>query len=333
MKKRIIIFVTIIIFILTGFFIYNKFNIVCYQKDFYYLDTSINIKIYSNSKNKADKAFKDIDKILKEYHELTDRYNSYPNIINVYTINNNVLPDEYLKIDPKLYKLIKYSKSLYKKSNGKIDISMGNVIDIWKGYREIGYGVPSIQELEYVNYNKISDIQLKDNNLIKNNNLNIDLGCIVKGYVTKEIGKYLKKQNINKFIINAGGNVLVGDRYNKDKYKIGIETPNNTGDIYKILKAENTAIVTSGGYLRYYTYNDKKYHHIIDPDTLYPTNYTESVTVITKDAAYADFMSTYLFLLPVEEGLKIVNKTDDLEAIWYVNENEIITSKGITKYE
>ena len=55
----------------------------------------------------------------------------------------------------------------------------------------------------------------------------------------------------------------------------------------------------------------------------------ESVTVITKDAAYADFMSTDLFLLPVEDGLKLVNETDDLEAIWYVSENEIVTSKGI----
>ena len=195
MKKRIIVFLILIILIVVGFFIYDKYNIQCYEKDFYYFDTYINIKIYSNSKNKADKAFKEIDKTFKTYHELTDRYNSYSNLTNLYTINNNVLKDEYLEIDPKLAKLIKYAVDLYDKSNGKIDISMGNVIDIWKGYREGGYGIPSLAELKYVNYNSIDEIEIKDNK-IKNNNLNIDLGCIVKGYVTKEVGKYLEKQGL-----------------------------------------------------------------------------------------------------------------------------------------
>ncbi len=330
--KRIWIFLVLIILIIFGFIIYNKYSIKCYEKDFYYFDTYINIKIYSNNSKKVDKAFNYIDELFKSYHELTDRYNSYNNLINLYTINNNVLKDEYLKIDKKLTKLIKYGISLYDKSNGKIDISMGNIIDIWKGYRESGYGIPSLEELNYVNYNKISDIKLK-NNQIKNNNLNIDLGCIVKGYVTKEVGEYLEKNNLDKFIINAGGNVLTGKKYKKDKYKIGLEKPTNTADIYKIIKVENKAVVTSGGYLRYYEYNGNKYHHIIDPETLFPTNYMESVTVITSDSAYADFMSTYLFLLPVDEGLEIVNNTEDLEAIWYISDDKIVTSEGINKYE
>ena len=330
--KRIIFLLIIIILILIGFLLYDKYSIKCYEKDFYYFDTYINIKIYSNNKKKVDKSFSDIDKLFKTYHELTDRYNSYPNLVNLYIINNNVLSDKYLTIDDKLVKLLKYGISLYDKSNGKIDISMGNIIDIWKGYRESGIGIPSLEELKYVNYNKINDIEIK-NNQIKNNNLNIDLGCIVKGYVTKEVGKYLEKNDLNKFIINAGGNVLTGKKYKKDKYKIGLEKPTNKSDIYKIIKVENKAVVTSGGYLRYYEYNGNKYHHIIDPDTLFPSNYMESVTVITSDSAYADFMSTYLFLLPVDKGLELVNNTADLEAIWYVNDDKIITSKGINKYE
>ena len=333
MKKRIGFFLVIILFLLIGFYIYSKNIIKRYEKDFYYFDTYINIKIYTNSETKANKAFKEIESIFKEYHQLTDRYNSYKDIINVYTINNNVLNKEYLEIDQKLYDLIKYSIGLYDKSNGKIDISMGNVIDIWKGYREIGYGIPTNGELNYVNYNKITDIELKEPNLIKNNNLNLDLGCIAKGYTVQKVGEYLKEEGLNKFIINAGGNVLVGTKYQKDKYKVGIEKPTNTADIYKIVKVENKAVVTSGGYLRYYEYNGKKYHHIIDPETLFPPNYMESVTVITSDSAYADFMATYLFLLPIEEGKKIVNNTDDLEAIWYKDDETIITSKGIKKYE
>ena len=128
-------------------FIYTKFQVKCYEKDLYYMDTYINIKIYTNDSKKANKALEYIDNLYKKYHELTDRYNSYPNMVNLYTINNNVLKDEYLEIDPDLAKIIKYGKSLYKKSNGKIDISMGNVIDIWKGYREAGFGIPTYEEL------------------------------------------------------------------------------------------------------------------------------------------------------------------------------------------
>ena len=329
-KKTILIF--ILLFVILIFIIYNSFKNRIYERNYSYFDTYINIKVYSNSSKKANEALDEIDKIYSEYHKLTDRYNSYQGITNLYTINNNVLNEEYLKIDKKLYELIEYGINMYKWSNGKVDISMGNVIDIWKGYREAGISIPTIEELKYVNYNNINEIELKDNK-IKNNNLNIDLGSISKGFATKKVGEYLESIGLKKYLINAGGNVLTGESYKKDKYKIGLENPNNQNDIYKIIKVENEAVVTSGGYLRYYEYNGTKYHHIIDPDTLFPANNVKSVTVITKDSAYADFLSTYLFLLPLEDGKKYVDELDNVEAIWYLNDDTTVTSKGFSKYE
>lgn len=329
-KKTILIF--ILLFVILIFILYNSFKNRIYERNYSYFDTYINVKIYSNSSKKANEALDEIDKIYSEYHKLTDRYNSYQGITNLYIINNNVLNEEYLKIDKKLYDLIEYGINMYKWSNGKVDISMGNVIDIWKGYREAGISIPTIEELKYVNYNNINEIELKDNK-IKNNNLNIDLGSISKGFATKNVGEYLESIGLKKYLINAGGNVLTGESYKKDKYKIGLENPNNQNDIYKIIKVENEAVVTSGGYLRYYEYNGTKYHHIIDPDTLFPANNVKSVTVITKDSAYADFLSTYLFLLPLEDGKKYVDELDNVEAIWYLNDDTTVTSKGFSKYE
>ncbi len=329
-KKTILIF--ILLFVILIFILCNSFKNRIYERNYSYFDTYINIKVYSNSSKKANEALDEIDKIYSEYHKLTDRYNSYQGITNLYTINNNVLNEEYLKIDKKLYELIEYGINMYKWSNGKVDISMGNVIDIWKGYREAGISIPTIEELKYVNYNNINEIELKDNK-IKNNNLNIDLGSISKGFATKKVGEYLESIGLKKYLINAGGNVLTGESYKKDKYKIGLENPNNQNDIYKIIKVENEAVVTSGGYLRYYEYNGTKYHHIIDPDTLFPANNVKSVTVITKDSAYADFLSTYLFLLPLEDGKKYVDELDNVEAIWYLNDDTTVTSKGFSKYE
>ena len=332
MKNKKTILILILFFVILIIILYNSFKSRIYERNYSYFDTYINIKVYSNSSKKANEALDEIDKIYSEYHKLTDRYNSYQGITNLYTINNNVLNEEYLKIDKKLYELIEYGINMYKWSNGKVDISMGNVIDIWKGYREAGISIPTIEELKYVNYNNINEIELKDNK-IKNNNLNIDLGSISKGFATKKVGKYLESIGLKKYLINAGGNVLTGESYKKDKYKIGLENPNNQNDIYKIIKVENEAVVTSGGYLRYYEYNGTKYHHIIDPDTLFPANNVKSVTVITKDSAYADFLSTYLFLLPLEAGKKYVDELDNVEAIWYLNDDTTVTSKGFSKYE
>ena len=333
MKKNIIILIITLVIGVIGIWIYDNYKVKLYEKDLFYMDTYINVKLYSNNKDKANKALDEIDKIYSEYHKLTDRYNSYPNLVNLYTINTNVSTDEYLKIDEKLYKLIEYGIKMYNDSNGKIDISMGNVIDIWRGYRTSGLGVPTLEELKYVNYNNISQIELKDGQ-IKNNNLNLDLGSISKGYTTEKVAEYLNNIGLNTYLINAGGNVIVGESYKKDKYKVGLEDPNSKyGEVFKVINVTNKSVVTSGGYLRYYEYDGKKYHHIIDPDTLFPSDYMKSVTVITDDSAYADFLSTYLFLFPVDQGKEYVESLDNVEAIWYLNDDTYVTSNGFKQYE
>ena len=209
---------------------------------------------------------------------------------------------------------------------------MGNVIDIWKKYQNNKNGVPTKEELEKVNTSSINDIVLKDGNKIKNNHVNIDLGSISKGYTTSLVGEYLDSIGIEEYLINAGGNVLVGNHYNNSTYKIGIEDPDNKNDIFTVLKGNNISVVTSGGYERFYEYDGKKYHHIISPKTLYPTDYMKSVTIITSDSALADLLSTTLFLMNIEDGKEYINSLDNVEAIWYTNDNEIELSNSAKKY-
>lgn len=331
-NKIIWIIIIILIVVFGILFIMDKNIKKEYTSKFYYMDTYIYVKVYSEDFEEANKALKKVEKMYKEYHELTDRYNSYNNINNLYYIKNNEIEDEYIEIDQRLYDVIKYGKEAYQKSDGLVDISMGNVIDVWKKYRDSKNGIPSEEELEIANTSDIEDIILKDGNKIKNSHVNIDLGAISKGYTTKKVGEYLDSIGMNEYLINAGGNVLVGDHYEKSSYKVGIEDPNNKNDIFTVLKGNNISIVTSGGYERYYEYEDKKYHHIINPETLYPTDYMKSVTIITKDSALSDMLSTYLFLLSIEDGKEYINNLEDVEAIWYTNDDEIVLSDGAKKY-
>lgn len=327
-NKKIIITISVILFIvlISLIFINKKQE---YSKNIYYMDTYIYVKVYSNNKNEANKILTEVENIYKEYHELSDRYNHYDGIINIYDIKNNTSGDKYLMLDNKLYELLEYSKN-WSNNYNKVNIEIGNIIDVWKKYRDRGEGIPSLEELES-NKNYVELILLGDNKIL-NNHPNLDLGSITKGYATEVVGKYLESIGVNDYLINAGGNVKVGNAYEKDVYKIGVQSPIEGEDLLTIVKGENISVVTSGGYERNYEYDGKVYHHIIDPDTLYPSDYTKSVTVITSNSALGDILSTTLFLMSIEEGKELV-KQIEAEAIWYTNDNEIIKSEGFNNYE
>ncbi len=321
--KKVFVFILILIG-LTGC---DKNNIQSHN--FFYMDTYINVKIYDN-KN-ADEIFKEIDNIYKKYHELSDRYNGYDGIDNVYFINNNNLEIKEVKLDLELCNIIKLGLSYKEKTNNLFDINMAKVIDVWKHYRELGEGIPTKEELNLA-LNNTNPIEFINECTINNNNPSLDLGAIAKGYATEKVGEYLRNQGIHKFLINAGGNVMVGDHYDDATYKIGLETPDANKNIYKTIKGNNISVVTSGGYERFYEYKGVKYHHIINPQTLMPESKYKSVTVITEDSGIADILSTSLFLLSIDEGKELI-KDMNVEIVWYIDENNIVTTEGITKYE
>lgn len=297
----------------------------------FYMDTYIEVKIYDINKNDSKEVFSKIDSIYKKYHELSDRYNEYEGVINVYYLNNLLKKNENVEISNELKDLINYGINAYKETDGYINIALGNVIDIWKKYREEGTSVPNTYELMNAGSIDIDDIVLKENNYKKTSNVKLDLGAYAKGYTTEVVGKYLESIGYDKYLINAGGNVKTGNKYKSSKYLIGLEEPFNESNLYKKVYVQNKSIVTSGSYQRYYEVDGVLYNHIINPKTLMPENYTKSVTVITDDSAYADIMSTYLFLMPIDDGLEYVNNNDLLEAIWY--NDEIYYSNGFNIYE
>lgn len=334
MKKYMpyIIFGALIIFLIVGAIILkaNQKQQV-FTKNLFYMDTYINIKVYTDNKE-TDKIFREIDKIYKEYHELTDRYNSYDNVINIHYINNNNIEIESLTIDERLYNILEYSLEWKEKSNGLFNIEIGNVIDAWKQYFSLSNGIPSLEELEEASSN-IKEIKLLPDNKILNNNPNIDLGAIAKGYVTGLVGKYLENNGFDKYIINAGGQVLVGNKYQESSYKIGIRNPVVASENITVVNGENISVATSGGYERFYEYEGKKYNHIINPKTLYPSNHMISVTVVSNDSKLNDILTTTLFLMPIEEGLEFINHIEGVEAIWFTNNHQIIKSEGFNVYE
>jgi len=315
-----------ILFLLTYFLLNTKRE---YTKNLYYMDTYIYVKIYEKANDAANKALTEIENIYREYHELTDRYNHYDGVINIYDIYHNNLDSDTLTLDSKLYDILVFADS-WNKVHDKLNIEIGSIIDIWKKYRDLENGIPTKEELEEKKI--ITNLVLLGDNQILNNHPNLDLGSIAKGYATEQAGNYLESIGIKEYLINAGGNVKVGNSYQKENYKIGIQSPVESDELMTIINGKNISVISSGGYERNYQYNGKIYHHIIDPETLFPANYVKGVTVITQNSAIGDALSTILFLMSVDEGQELI-KNYDAEAIWYTNDNIIIRSENFNQYE
>lgn len=280
-----------------------------YSKNLFYMDTIINVKLYNISESEANEAFAEIETIYQKYEQLTNFYDENSELSK---LNNDV----NYEISDDLMELIKIGYEWDIKTNGLLNINIGNLTKVWHDFRENPIELPDVDNI------KIEHLKLEDNKIL-NDKVSIDLGATTKGYVTEKVGNYLEENGINYYLINAGGNVKVG-KSNKDYYNIGIASP-ISDETFEIIKDENISVVTSGGYERFYEYGGVMYHHIIDPNTKYPANYMKSVTVIGEDSGLCDILSTTLFLMDIDEGKEFI-KDYDVKVIWFTNDNEIIKS-------
>ena len=125
-----------------------------------------------------------------------------------------------------------------------------------------------------------------------------------------------------------------------DKFCVGIESPQDgnysasaddpDSENEAVLVVQGESIVTSGDYQRFYQdINGVKYHHLIDPDTLYPAVHFRSVSIITEDSGLADFLSSAVFLMEYEEGLELIHSLDGVEAIWLLEDGKVKMSDGL----
>lgn len=349
-KSIIILFLFLSLFII--FLVRREKNYRKYKYHFFgTFDTIVETVVCARNDMEAEKYNNYIEKKFIELHKLFDKYHSYDGINNVYTINKNAGKSP-VRVSDELFNLIETSIELNKIYSNKVDISLGEVLKVWKNYRNINLEegankLPTYNELEKANnYTGLENIQLNDleNSVyISNKNTSIDVGSIAKGYATEIIAKELISLGCKSAIINAGGNTrVIGKPQDgvRMKWGIGIRNPdyilgpggNDVPSIIETVYVTDLSVVTSGSYERYFEVDGKNYNHLIDPETLFPGNFYKSVTIICEDSGMADFFSTAIFLLPLDEGIKLLNIVGNTECMWITNENKIIKSAGFDKY-
>ena len=311
--------------------------------DYTYFDTMIRISIYSNTNQ--DEVFNKTNEILKEYHIITNRYEEETNNLKgIYSLNKN---KTNVKVDKRLIELIKESIKDYGVSD-YFNILVGKVSDLWHPY------FSDYNEADETNTNKITTLPDTSTLIVEKDtskiiidevnetisltqNMSIDLGGIVKGYVSKVLIDYYDSLNL-KYTIDMGQsniytNIGNPNRKNNDYY-VGLINPSNKNTIYSRLNLkQGYSIVTSGDYQRYFTYNDRIYSHILDINTKESVvTDIRSISIILKDPMVGDIYSTSLFMMGSTKAIEFVNNHDDLECIIYKNNGDIVKSSNMEQY-
>lgn len=312
-------------------------------------DTVTTVIGYAPSQQEWDSQMQALHADLLEYHKLYDIYNHYDGITNLYDVNQQAGSGP-VTVDSRIIDLLTEAKNMYSTTNGKLNVAFGAVLTIWHDYREAGLDdpdnakLPPMEQLqEAAQHCNIDDLILDaDANTVQfaDPQLSLDVGSVGKGYAVEMVAQAAQQRGLQSAIISVGGNLRsIGHKPDGSQWSGGVQDPwksvgevvNNAPYLAAVL-LENESLVTSGDYQRFYTVGGKRYHHLIDPDTLMPADYFSAVAVLTPDSGLADCLSTGLFCMSLEEGEQLVESMDGVEAMWMLKDGTIHYSSGFESH-
>ncbi len=290
-----------------------------------YLDLFDTVTVISGtaeSQEAFQAATQQVHDALLHYHQLFDIYQDYPGIANLKTVNDRagIAP---VQVDPDIIRLLEDCKAFYTATGGKVNVAMGSVLHLWHEARSSGLrdpahaALPEFSALEAADQHTaiaavVLDVEASTVYL-QDPLLRLEVGAVAKGWAVQQVAQAAPPG----LLLSVGGNVCATGPKDTSgtAWVVGIADPEGGQEYLHTLAITGGSVVTSGDYQRSYTVDGKAYHHIIDPETLYPAEYWASVTVVCDDSGVADVLSTALFLLPQAQGQALLTQAR-AEAMW-----------------
>lgn len=299
-------------------------------QDVFAMDTYMTVTAYGNECEDAVQAAVD------EINRLDNLWSVGNSDSEISIVNENgsiILSDE-------TYQVVKEAMEIYESTGGVFDITIYPLMVEW-GFTTEDYKVPTADKIkELLKLTGIDKITLDDetHQLTLASGTQIDLGGIAKGYTSAKIMEIFSEYDVVSGLVSLGGNVqLYGSKVDGSDWRVGVENPDSSikalskSDYVGTVTISDKALITSGGYQRYFEEDGKKYHHIIDPSTGYPSDSgLISVTIVSDDGLLADGLSTSLFILGKDKAVEYWREhSDEFDFILVDSEGMIYVSKGI----
>ncbi|NLK20844.1 MAG: FAD:protein FMN transferase [Epulopiscium sp.] len=295
------------------------------------LGTVIDIQVYDKDDQKARQA---IEESINRVAEIEKKMTVNKKISEVISINKNA-GEKSVVVSPDTFFVISEAKKYSELSQGAFDLTIEPIVKLW-GIGTNHAKIPKKEEinslLSLVNYKDVKLNKTTYNVGLSKKGQAIDLGAIAKGYAGDEIKRVLEEQGIHTAFINLGGNVVtIGTKLDGGHWKIGIQNPlDERGKHIAVVEVKDETVVTSGNYERYFIEDGKRYHHIINPKNGYPAEAgIISSTIVTKSSIDADALSTSVYVLGLEKGMKLIKDLDDVECVIITEDNKVYITSGL----
>lgn len=294
-----------------------------YDCEFFAMDTVMTINAYGSKSESAVKAAQNeisrLDSLLSVQSETSE----------IFKLNQS----KEMTVSEDTLTLITRSKEIYTLTDGAFDITCEPLTREWGFYSGLENKVPSQQAIENALKGVgAAHIKIKDSTITLDENTSLDLGGIAKGYASQKAAEILKENGVNSALMSLGGNVrAVGSKPDGENWSVAITDPDDNSKSIGTLKISDKAVVTSGGYQRYFEENGQIYHHIIDTKTGYPADSgLKSVTIVSSDDTLADALSTSLFVMGLEKSGEFYSENSSLfGAVFITDKGEIYVTDNL----
>lgn len=267
---------------------------------------------------------KEVESLINDYENLLSVTR---NTSDIYKINE----ESKATVSDVTSSAVNDALNISKITDGAFDFTLYPVSNAWgftkSEYRVVGKSTLAAL-LEKTGYENVS---LEGNKVSVPQGFMIDLGGIAKGIITDKISSLLTEKKVESALVSLGGNVYTHGKKNGKKWNVAIRNPFEDGNIGTV-EVSDMAVITSGGYERNFTIDGKEYHHIIDPATGYPAHSgLSSVTIVSKNATLADGLSTGIFVMGYDKGVKLWQSRDDFDMILVDDDGKVYVTEGISK--
>jgi len=274
-----------------------------------------------------------VDAVFAEASRIDRLMSTYIDASRMSDINRRAA-DEPVVVGDELFQLIRRSLDISVLTHGAFDItydSVGQHYDFRSGRRPDDLTVEEQRKL--IDYRFVELEQAAGTVHFKKQGVRINLGGIAKGYVVERGIDILRTRGVDHAIVTAGGDSrLLGDRRGRP-WMVGIRDPRDDGQVAISVPLVDEAISTSGDYERYFEEDGVRYHHILQPATGEPATGTHSASVFGPDAVITDALSTSVFVLGVDQGLRLIATLPDYESIVIDADGRIFYSDGLQRPE
>lgn len=299
-----------------------------FQKTESIMGTEVTITVVARSEDEANAAIEAGMAEIRRFDRMMSLYKDDSEIAQV----NLAAGKHPVTVSPEMIEAAEAAIRVSEMTGGAFDATVGPLVVLWQMRLKEGK-VPTDREIarirHVVDYRNIVVDRKSSTILLKHPGMIMDFGGVAKGYIADKVGVLLKKRGIDNAIVSIAGDIrIIGRRPDGKPWRIGVQHPREKEKTLAVLGLSDTYISTSGDYERYKIVQKKRYHHIIDPRTGRPSEGMESVTVIGNEGAVADPLTTALFILGPDKGMKIV-KSLGFEAIFGDSAGRVTMTDGI----